>query len=52
MCTKFWFENLMEKDELQDLGADGGIILKCILKKEGVWSGFIWLRIWSSGRLL
>jgi len=44
-------ENLNDKDYLQVLGVDGKIILKCILGKYGgrVWTGFIWLRIWTSG---
>jgi len=39
---------------LDDLGVDGRIILKNVLMKLGVrmWTGFIWLRIGISGRLL
>jgi hypothetical protein len=39
---------------LEDLGVDGRITLKWILKNEGksVWTAFIWLRIETSGRLL
>jgi len=39
---------------LGELGTDGRITLKWILRTQGVrlWAGFIWLRIWSSGRLL
>jgi hypothetical protein len=39
------------KRQLEDLG---GIILEWILGKQGgnVWTGCIWLRIWSGGRLL
>jgi hypothetical protein len=38
----------------KDLGIDGRVILKCIIK---IWvmrmlTGFIWLRIVTSGRLL
>jgi hypothetical protein len=35
-------------------GIDGGVILKWILKEEGVrvGTGFIWLKIGSSGELL
>jgi hypothetical protein len=49
----FWLGNTNRRDHLQDLGFDR-IILKWILKKqdEGMWTGFIWLRIGTSGRLL
>jgi hypothetical protein len=45
---------MKERDSLGDLGLDVGIMLKFILKKKGVrmWTGFIRLRIGSSGRLL
>jgi hypothetical protein len=33
MTEKMWPRNLKERDQLQDLGVDGSIILKCILKK-------------------
>jgi hypothetical protein len=38
----------------EDLDLDGSIILKWILGKYGwrVWTGFIWLRIGTGGRLL
>jgi len=33
------------KSHLEELGADGSIMLKWILKKrEGAWNGLIWLR--------
>jgi hypothetical protein len=32
MCTWFWWGNLKEGDHLNDLGIDGRIILKGILK--------------------
>jgi hypothetical protein len=40
-------------DHLEDLGIDGKIILKLILRKQGgkVWTGFVWLRIGTSGEL-
>jgi hypothetical protein len=38
----------------EDLDVDGNVILEWILWKYGgkVWTGFIWLRIGTSGRLL
>jgi hypothetical protein len=46
MHTRFWSENLMEKDHSEDLCVDGRIILECILGKQDrkVWTGCIWLR--------
>ena len=45
--TGFWWENLRERDHLEDRGADGRIILRWIVRKWGVraWTGSIWLRI-------
>jgi hypothetical protein len=44
-------ENSKGKDHSGNLGVDGRLILECILGKEGgkMWSGFIWLRIRTSG---
>jgi hypothetical protein len=44
----------MKIDNLEDLGIDGRIILKRILKKlvGRVWFGLIWLRMGKSDRLL
>ena len=38
-------EDWMERNHLLDLGADGNIILKCILKKwdGAAWTGLMWL---------
>jgi hypothetical protein len=47
--------NLNKRDHMENLVVDGCItILKCIRKKldDSVWTGLIWLRIWTSGRLL
>jgi hypothetical protein len=47
-------ENLKGIHHSEDLDIGGKIILEWILGKEGgkVWTGFIWLRIRTSGRLL
>jgi hypothetical protein len=38
---------------MKDLEVSERIILKCIFKRNmKVWTGLIWLRIWSSGGLL
>jgi hypothetical protein len=47
-------ENLKGRDHSEDLGVDRRIILKLILGKQDgeFWTGFIWLRIETSGGLL
>jgi hypothetical protein len=54
MHTKFWLENLKGMDHAEDIGVDGKITLERILEKyvRKVWTGCIWLRIGTSGRLL
>jgi hypothetical protein len=33
MCTEFWWGNLKERDHLEELGVEGKIILRWLLKK-------------------
>ena len=46
----FWWGTPRVKSQLEDLGVEGRIILKCILKKwDGAWTGLMWLRIGAGG---
>ena len=50
-----WWGNVREKYLLENLGVDGRIILKFIFKKYErwwVWTGLVWLKIGTNGRLL
>jgi len=49
--TGFWRGNLRERDNLEDPGIDGRIILRWIFRKRyvGAWTGLIWLRIVAGG---
>jgi hypothetical protein len=48
MHTGFWWESQKERDCYGDLDVDGRIILKWMLVR----TGFIWLRVGTSGDLL
>jgi len=49
--TGFWWGDLRERDHLEDIGADGRIILKWLSKKwdSDEWTGLIRLRIGTGG---
>jgi hypothetical protein len=52
--TTFWPENMKGRNHKEDLDIDGMTVLKWILKKDDVrvWTGFIWLRVGTSGGLV
>jgi hypothetical protein len=54
MNRMFWLENLKGRDYSEDLDIDERIKSERILGKQGanVWTGFIWLRTRTRGRLL
>jgi len=49
--TGFWCGNLRERDDLEDPGVDGRIILRWIFRKWHVWLWTVssWLRIGKVG---
>ena len=50
MRTRFWWGNLRERDHWGDHDVDGRIILRRILKCEGVvGTGWSWLMIGTGG---
>jgi hypothetical protein len=54
MHEEFWSENRKERKHYEHLAVGVRIILKYTLQKkdEVVWTGFIWLRMGTSGGLL
>jgi len=54
-CIKLsWPKNLKGRDHLQDLVKERRMVLEWFLDKQvrKVWTGFIWLRVGTSGGLL
>jgi len=53
MNTGFRWVNLKKRDNLQDLGVDGSMILKLVMNTycSRVWIRFIWLRTQESGEV-
>jgi hypothetical protein len=47
--TGFYWGNLREREQLEDPGIEGRIILKMGLWEVGAWTGLIWLRIGTGG---
>jgi len=49
--TGSWWENVRERDHLEDPGVEGRVILRWLFRKwdVGVWTGLIWLRIGTGG---
>ena len=54
MPRGFWWGDMVERNHLEDLGIDGKMILKWILKKwDGKeWTGLLWFRIVTGGGAL
>jgi hypothetical protein len=52
--TKFWSAHLEEREQLEHLRVDGGVILKWIFNREDIkyWTSFIRLEVETSGTLL
>jgi hypothetical protein len=47
MDAGFWWENVRERDHLQEPGVNGRVTLRWIIRKwdVGEWTRLIWLRI-------
>jgi len=52
--TGFWWENLRERDHLDEPDVDGRVILRWVIRKwdVGERTGLIWLRIRTVGGYL
>jgi hypothetical protein len=50
-CIQVHTGNLRIKNQLEDPGGDGRVILKWVFKKDGAWTGLLWLRIGTDGGL-
>jgi hypothetical protein len=50
-CTRFWWENLRERDHWRDPGVDGMIMLRQVFRRwdMGIWTALSWLRIETGG---
>jgi hypothetical protein len=53
MLTEFWCGNPKEKNKLKDIGIDGRIILRGMLKSRmRAWTGLNWLRLGTNSEVL
>jgi hypothetical protein len=52
-ALKIWWKDLKGRDHSENLGVDGKITEWITVKHDGrLWTGFIWLRIGTSGGTL